>query len=186
MNQLDAARIVTDLFESWGPFLVRYVFRMTRSFELADDLVQEVFLALFCDLCGGKRIENTKAWTFGAIRNQLRKHARYIRRHAEELVPPETLDLMPARPCWPDVAADIDDCAPCGLELLSVREEEVLLLRLQSFKYRDISDELGISPKSVCTLLARALKKLRIARGSTRAGRLGKKQVNREVSDALQ
>ena len=87
MNQEDATRTVNNLFESWGPFLVRYAVRMTRSFEVADDLVQEAFLALYRDLREGKRIDDPKAWTFGAVRNQVRKHARYLRRQAEDLEP---------------------------------------------------------------------------------------------------
>jgi RNA polymerase sigma factor (sigma-70 family) len=46
------------------------------------------------------------------------------------------------------------------LSLLSRREEEVLLLRLEAMKYRKIADHLGISMNSVNTLLARALRKL--------------------------
>jgi RNA polymerase sigma factor (sigma-70 family) len=45
--------------------------------------------------------------------------------------------------------------------LLSRREEEVLLLRLEAMKYREIADQLGISMNSVNTILARALQKLR-------------------------
>jgi RNA polymerase sigma-70 factor (ECF subfamily) len=186
MNQEDATRSVNHLFESWGPFLLRYAVRMTRSFEVADDVVQETFLALFRDLRAGRHIDNLRAWTLGAVRNQVRKHARYLRHQAEELEPSEALDLMPAQPRWPDVAADFDDGAPLGLSLLSVREEEVLLLRLQSLKYREIADQLGIGPKSVCTLLARAVKKLQIASRSVRNGELGRKASSSEVPDALQ
>jgi RNA polymerase sigma-70 factor (ECF subfamily) len=186
MNQEDATRTVNDLFESWSPFLVRYAVRMTRSFEVADDVVQEAFLALFRDLRKGKRIDNPKAWTLGTVRNQMRKHARCLRRQAEELEPSDSLDLMPALPRWPDVAADFDDAAPPGLSLLSCREEEVLLLRLQSFKYREIADQLGIGTKSVCTLLSRAVKKLQIASRSVRNGELARKPAYSEVPDALQ
>jgi RNA polymerase sigma-70 factor (ECF subfamily) len=178
MNQEDANRTVNHLFEFWGPFLVRYAVHMTRSFEVADDLVQEVFLALYRDLRAGKRIEDPKAWTFGAVRNQVRKHAREMRRQAEELEPSEALDRIPAAPCWPDVAADFDDAAPLGLSVLSVREEEVVLLRLQSFKYREIAEKLGIGSKSVCTLLARAVKKLQIAPRSIRSGELGLRRTH--------
>jgi RNA polymerase sigma factor (sigma-70 family) len=186
MNQEDATSTVNQLFESWGPFLVRYAVRMTRSFEVADDVVQEAFLALYRDLCGGKRIDNPRAWIFGAVRNQVRKHARYLLRQAEELEPADVLDLMPAQPHWPDVAADFEDNAPLGLSVLSCREEEVLLLRLQSFKYREIADQLGIGRKSVCTLLARAVKKLQIASRSVRNGELTRKPVRAEAPDALQ
>ena len=46
------------------------------------------------------------------------------------------------------------------LSVLSPREEEVLLLRLEALKYREIAEQLGISMNSVNTLLARALRKL--------------------------
>jgi RNA polymerase sigma factor (sigma-70 family) len=49
------------------------------------------------------------------------------------------------------------------LSILSTREEEVLLLRLEALKYREIADQLGISVNSVNTLLARALRKLQQA-----------------------
>jgi RNA polymerase sigma factor (sigma-70 family) len=49
------------------------------------------------------------------------------------------------------------------LSVLSPREEEVLLLRLEALKYREIADQLGISMNSVNTLLARALRKLQEA-----------------------
>jgi RNA polymerase sigma factor (sigma-70 family) len=47
------------------------------------------------------------------------------------------------------------------LRVLSRREEEVLLLRLEAMKYREIADQLGISMNSVNTILARALQKLK-------------------------
>ena len=39
----------------------------------------------------------------------------------------------------------------------------MLLLRLESIKYREVADQLGISMNSVNTLLARALRKLQQA-----------------------
>jgi DNA-binding CsgD family transcriptional regulator len=52
------------------------------------------------------------------------------------------------------------------LHVLTRREGEVLLLRLESLKYREIADQLGISINSVNTLLSRALKKLQLATAS--------------------
>jgi RNA polymerase sigma factor (sigma-70 family) len=50
------------------------------------------------------------------------------------------------------------------LSVLSPREEEVLLLRLEALKYREIADQLGISMNSVNALLARALRKIQVAK----------------------
>jgi RNA polymerase sigma factor (sigma-70 family) len=51
------------------------------------------------------------------------------------------------------------------LSVLSPREEEVLLLRLEALKYWEIAEQLGIGLNSVNTLLARALRKLQRAVG---------------------
>lgn len=70
---------------------------------------------------------------------------------------------------WMEIAGnwsnEIDRAIDCErvrrrLSELSVREEEVLMLRLQSMKYREIAEALGISINSVNTLLARALEKI--------------------------
>src|SRR6185312_7297835 len=110
--------------------------------------------------------------------------ARYMQRRAEDLEPPEAMDMLPSYPQWPDVDARDHYGAPPGLDLLSAREEEVLLLRLQSLKYREIAERLGIGSKSVCTLLARALKKLQIA--ASGAPQLTRKKTSCEAHDALQ
>jgi DNA-directed RNA polymerase specialized sigma24 family protein len=47
--------------------------------------------------------------------------------------------------------------------VLTEREEEVVLLRMECFKYREIAEQLGINGKTVATLLARALRKLQQA-----------------------
>jgi DNA-directed RNA polymerase specialized sigma24 family protein len=59
----------------------------------------------------------------------------------------------------PGLSLEYDDVAKI-LSQLSPREQEVMLLRMESLKYREIASELGISINSVATLLARALRKL--------------------------
>ncbi|MCC7153183.1 MAG: RNA polymerase sigma factor [Bryobacterales bacterium] len=166
MKQEDAARLVNELFETSGPFLLRYAAHQAKSPTVADDLVQEAFLALYRELREGKRIDNPKAWMFAVVRNQIRKRARNQLRCAEDLMSDALLDLMPAHPSWPDVESDTASPPPLDLSILSIREGEALCLRLESLKYREIAERLGISSKSVCTLLARALKKLRMVSGS--------------------
>ncbi len=75
MNQAEATALVNNLFESLGPLMMRLAFRATKSTETAEDLIQEVFLALYRDLRNHKQIENPRAWVLGALRNQIRKLA---------------------------------------------------------------------------------------------------------------
>lgn len=185
MNQEDASSLVNQLFETLSPFLMRYALRGTRSAEAAEDLVQEAFMALYRDLRNGKRIDDPRAWTIGAVRNQIRKFSRSLRLHGEDLLSPEVFDLIPAR----NVAADETDSArfgPEALRVLTPREEEVILLRLQSMKYREIAQQLGISSKSVCTLLARAVRKLQAFSRSRTTGESVPGVFRGEMPNALQ
>jgi RNA polymerase sigma factor (sigma-70 family) len=71
----------------------------------------------------------------------------------------EQLDEIEIAQNWLDEGTDASVIQNL-LRLLSPREQEVLLLRLEAMKYREIADRLGISMNSVNTLLARALQKL--------------------------
>ena len=177
MEAAKAERLVEELFASWGPFLSRYALQMTRSREAADDVVQEAFLALYRDLRAGKLIRDPRSWTFGAVRNQIRKRSHVHFQHSEDLVPIEILDRFAAVPHWPDVEAASGEEVEVPLTVLTAREREVVLLRLQSFKYREIARQLGNSEKAVATLLARALGKLRQAADRRAAGAVTEKHA---------
>ena len=102
-----------------------------------------------------RRIEHPKAWTICVLRRAMNRQMKDRSLH-EQL---DEADL-PGEP-----AAEISRLAEIRslLSVLSPREEEVLLLRLEALKYREIADQLGISMNSVNTLLARALRKLQEA-----------------------
>jgi RNA polymerase sigma-70 factor (ECF subfamily) len=160
MTREEASRLVEPLFENWGPALVRYAARATGHLELAEDLVQEAFMALYSKVRGGAEIHNPKGWTLRVVRNQILKQKRTLSRRLEDCWNPGDLDSIPVA----DAPASFEREDVVGLfVVLTQREEEVILLRLESFKYREIAAELGISEKSVCTLLARALRKLQQA-----------------------
>lgn len=155
MNESDATELVTALFDRWYTTLVRYALRTTRNFELAEDLAQETFTQLYQALRAGKNIEHPKAWTICVLRRAMSRQMKDRNLHE----PLGELDV-PTQPA-PEVSAftEIQNL----LSVLSTREEEVLLLRLESLKYREIADQLAISVNSVNVLLARALRKLQEA-----------------------
>lgn len=171
MNQERATSLVDELYESWYAQLVRYARRLSRQQPSAEEIVQDTFLDLYRALRAGQDVRHPKAWTMSVVR-----HKAFDRRSEPFGVDREheTLDAERA-PDWGhriDTAIDCQRVRGC-FSLLSLREEEVLLLRLQSMKYREIADSLGISINSVNTLLARALEKMQRAlrRPSDRARR---------------
>ena len=95
-------------------------------------------MQLYQALRAGKRIEHPKAWTICVLRRAMNRQMKDRSLH-EQL--DEALE-MPGEP-----ATEISGLAEIRslLSVLSPREEEVLLLRLEALKYREIADQLGIS-----------------------------------------
>lgn len=160
MKLQEVTELLNALFESWGPSLRRYACHVVHSPEEADDLVQEAFMALYRSLREGPNIDNPKGWMIRVVRNLAGKYARDEKRHSEALRSREVRELLPAGRGPLEEKFE----ATRMFYILSRREEEVLKLRLQSLKYREIAAVAGINTKSVATLLARALLKLRKAR----------------------
>jgi RNA polymerase sigma factor (sigma-70 family) len=157
VNENDGTDLVTALFDRWYMSLVRYALRTTSNYELAEDLAQETFMQLYQALRAGKNIEHPKAWTICVLR-------RAMSRRMRDRTLYEPLDELEIAGDAVNELSSIVDIRNF-LSVLSPREEEVLLLRLEALKYREIAEQLGISMNSVNSLLARALRKLQQAMG---------------------
>lgn len=153
MDEIEATESVAALFDCCYMQLVRYAFRSVIDQNLAEDLVQDAFMQLYGALRSGKSIHCPKAWTMSVLRRAVNRHVQVRFDHE----PLEDYEYIPT----------LDHESPClsliadYLCVLSRREQEVLLLRLEAMKYREIADQLGISMNSVNTILARALQKLK-------------------------
>jgi len=164
MAHHDPTTAVTNLYQSWGPSLLRYAAALTGSIPLAEDLVNEAFLEYHRNLSLGVVIQNPRAWTLTVVRNQLHKHYRGARR----IVPFPNLEAIPAPP-----VEHLNDLRRL-LHLLTDREQQVILLRMDSLKYHEIAEELQIAPGTVAAILSKALSKLRQSANATREVSRGK------------
>lgn len=183
MNRQQAAQLLTDLFETWYPALLRYAYRLSGSLQLGEDVVQEAFLQLYRDLADGVRIDNPKAWTLTVVRRGIFRRVRNHRREGIR-ISLEEIEGTAAGRVQPEVDHLLSGDVARLFAVLSPREEEVLLLRMEALKYREIGARLGISANSVTTLLSRALKKLRHAVEAQKDGTPRLKEVH--ASKALQ
>lgn len=163
MSREQATAVVVALYDSWYDAMVRYASRLTGSADRAEEVVQEAFLQLFDRLCSGARIARPRAWTFCVVR---RAGLRRLQQHLKREIPLDGTDLLEnlATPSGPPDGGDLERM----LSVLTRREMEVVLLRLESMKYREIGAALGISSNSVNVLLARALRKLQAFAGPAR------------------
>lgn len=161
MNRTEADELLNSLFAGWYGPLVRYAMRASGSLAVAEDVVQESFLALYGELLQGQEILNPKGWTLCVVRREVIKRYREQARYGGAFEPLSE-------------AQDIADCDSDGrlsawrdvsrlFSVLTRREEEVLMLRLKTLTYREIARQLRISTNSVKTLLSRALRKMQQA-----------------------
>lgn len=162
MTREEAREAVSSLYESWYSPLVSYAHRRTGSLAQAEDAVQDSFMELYKALQRGCGVTNVKAWTLAVVRRQVTKR---IRENSRVISISDALERIPEMG-----GGDSDAFSRIAVDeltrkfsVLTHREEEVLLLRLQALKYREIAGQLGIGDRSVNTLLARALQKLRRA-----------------------
>jgi len=160
MNERDASLLIDEVYDSLYVHLVNYAVHLGSSVELAEDAAQETFLRLYRALRDGQTIREPKAWAYTVMRHEMGKQ---LHGHAEQTVTAEGWRSLEESSCGNDAASErfvIADELEHLLDLLTEREKEVLLLRLGSLKYREIGEQLGISVKTVHTLLTRALGKL--------------------------
>ncbi len=162
MSPEEAADLAAQLYPAWYGSLIRYAARVTGSVELAQDLVQEAFLLLARELQGGREIMSPKAWTLKVVSRQISKQL--VKEKDQGIV----LVSLDATQDWGDHVPDALRVGPAYpkdelaryLSLLTVREEEALLLRMEGYRYREIAGELEVNIGTVKTLLSRALQKL--------------------------
>jgi len=187
MDETSASRLVSSLYDDWHRSLFFYVCRLAASREDAEDVVQEAFLLLYRECRSGRKIVNAKGWTLRVTRRLLWKKMRKL---ASDLAIPgsdELLDLLPSGTGDPEKPLlGSEDDLWAALSILATRELEVVLLRLEGLKYREIAGSLELTVSSVNTLLARAIAKLQKALKEEGLKRIQARYVESDHSRTLQ
>lgn len=154
-------------FARHHPSLFRYLHRLTGDADVAAELAQETFVRLLEHEVPERRV---RSWLFTVATNLVRDHARTRSRH---------LRLLQGRDTGPDPPARADEAVERGeriarvrrtLEELAPRDRQLLMLREEGFRYREIAEMIGVAPGSVGKLLARALERFARAYETIDAG----------------
>ena len=154
---------VIDLFDQFRIPLLRYVSALGLPIPDGEEIVQEVFLALFRHLKEGKPRTNLKGWLFRVAHNltlkQRTRNGRQERLNSgeslaahhlvAELNPEEELAGTQRRQRLLVAAAALTETDRC-----------CLYLRAEGLRYRQIAEVLGISLGGVSLSLARSLNRL--------------------------
>jgi len=180
-----AADVVALLFEESYHALTRYAYRRTGDLDTAEELVQEVLMALFAELRRSKLIEHPKAWCLVVLQRKIHKERRRVYGAPHQSF--EDIEGLEGSVGDDGLPSPEPDDVRRLLGHLTKREQEVMLLRMESLKYREIAKVLGISKNTVNALLARGLGKLQaLVRRQELEGSLTSRYVEKNITKTLQ
>ena len=158
----EANEAVLRLFDVHRDGVLRYVRALGIADRDAEDVVQDVFLALFHHVARGRPRTNLRGWIFRVGHNlalrHLKREARRRRARADlvsgwTVAAPSPEDRYASRQRRARLAAAVN--------ALPARERRCLQLRAEGLRYREIARVLGLSLGTVANTLARALARLR-------------------------
>ena len=163
---------VVALFDQMQDRLLRYLLSSGVPVHDGEEIVQEVFLALFQHLQRGKSRRNLRAWLFQVAHNLSVKRYLANRRDRQNLV---DLGEAPVEDSFIDEAPNPEDQLASNqsqarlqsvLRALPEQDRRCLSLRAEGLTYREIGKVLDMSLGAVALSLGRSL--ARFARAAER------------------
>ena len=163
---------VVALFDQMQDRLLRYLLSIGLPVQDGEEIVQEVFLALFQHLQRGKSRRNLRAWVFQVAHNIAVKHHIARRKIRQNVV---DSGEAPAEESFVDQAPNPEDQLAGNqrhahlqsvLRALPEQDRRCLSLRAEGLTYREIAQVLDMSLGAVALSLGRSL--ARFARAEER------------------
>jgi RNA polymerase sigma-70 factor (ECF subfamily) len=155
---------VLFFFDACGPSLFRYVRSLGVETGASQDIVQEVFLALFHHVRMDRPRDNLKGWLFKVAHNLALKHRRKLKRRADDGSADFGLAALAVDPSLNPEQQLAEEQRLAKLRAivraLPERDRQCLTLRAEGLRYREIADVLGISLGSVAKSVTRSLARL--------------------------
>jgi RNA polymerase sigma-70 factor, ECF subfamily len=158
---------VIRLFDQLRAPVVRYVLSFGLPVHDAEEVTQEVFLALFGHLQKGKSRRNLRGWMFRVAHNLALKRRGTNQRsqdqmHLDRTIAESQLDSSP-NPEEQVLSAQRQRRLLAVLNVLPEEDQCCLRLRAEGLRYREIARVLGISLGAVSISLTRSLGRLMCA-----------------------
>ena len=164
--------LVIQLFDELRNPLLRYLLAFGIPAHDGEEVIQEVFLALFQHLERGKSRRNLRGWVFRVAHNLGLKRRLANRREAFGA---GSQGVFAAT--WPDPGENPEEQLlsrnrqkrlQAVLRALPEQDQWCLALRAEGLRYREIAEVLDISLASISTSLGRSLARLSRADGDDR------------------
>jgi len=160
-EQADRKALLTELMNAYGKDVWNFAFSMTKKWDQADDIAQEVFLKAYRNLHTFRSQSSVKTWLLAITRNMVldyRKQA-FFRRvvlvdafrddGAASSAEREVIETLAVNEMWKKV-----------LELPYKYREVVILYAHYQLSMKEIAEMLGVSEGTVKSRLFHARRKL--------------------------
>lgn len=162
---------VLHLFDLWRNRLLRYLLGFSLTPADSEEIIQEVFLALFQHLRAGKSRENLHAWLFRVAHNLALRKRRDDRRDLDYIsgAPIQAESIAPDPAPNPEdqfAAHQTRERLLAVVSALPETDRRCLTLRAEGLRYREIARVLDLSLSTVSASLSRSL--ARISRAAQR------------------
>ena len=160
--------IVMEVFEEFRTPLLRYALSFGLPVHDAEEIVQEVFLALFRHLQAAGSRKNLRGWIFRVTHNLAVKQRTGNRRWQSRIASEGNVEERS------DPSPNPEECMSTAqrqrrmlavVDALSVADRSCLHLRAEGLRYREIAGALGMSLGAVSISLTRSLARLMRATG---------------------
>lgn len=162
---LSDSHALNKLYELLGEQLLQFAEQITRSRELAEEVIQDVFMMVWEKRSSLAGIRHLKWYLYACVRNGSMLQLRKSRRREEVILaggelPPHSgggtpEDLM--------ITAEAMEKINQAIEALPPRCHLIFsLVKMDGFKYREVAALLDLSLKTVENQLTIALKKIRM------------------------
>lgn len=151
--------------------IYNFTYRMLGSAEEAEDLTQDIFIAVFRGIKSFRGEAKFSTWLYRIALNQTRNRIKYLARRNffarrtkrsgfKENMGPETPEALadggPTPEQWTmtkDLAARVQEC----LNQMDYQAQQIIILRdVQGFSYEELSEMLSLKPGTVKSRLHRA------------------------------
>jgi len=153
------ASLFSTLFSESHEALRRYIRRLVKSRETAEDIVQEAFLRTYEQ---ANRVETPRAFLFSAARNLASDTRRHIRAQKTDLLGDFDASrvVSPGESLESSVLADERSrLLKEAVERLSPQCRAAFTLRVfHACSYKEIAERLGLAPKTVENHIAHGLR----------------------------
>jgi len=154
----------TQLYLHFGKKLIQFALSLVRSKEIAEELVEDVFVKLWANRNNIVEIENLTVYLYVAVKN---RSLNALSHKAKELIAapfdyldttldgfaPDPYDIMITSEMMASMHLAIDELPPrCKMIFKLVRED--------GLQYKEVADILNISINTIDTQMAIAVKKI--------------------------